>query len=141
MVQELAAANVLLPLGQVFVCAKSLALVPVSAMLLMLKGVVPLLVSVTACAELVDPTFWLPKLTSVGFRLTRGAAVAPAPLSVTDCGLSVAEIGERQGSTARTENAGGKGHVDGAGASRRQSDCCHRGRCWSARSQTHLSRL
>ena len=51
----------------------------------------PLLVSVTACAELVEPTFWLPKLTSVGFRLTRGAAVAPAPLSATDWGLSVAK--------------------------------------------------
>ena len=59
-------------------------------MLLMPRGVVPLFVSVTACAELLDPTFWLPKLTSVGFRLTRGAAVAPVPLSATDCGLSVA---------------------------------------------------
>ena len=55
--QELPAANVLLPLGQVLVCVKSTAFVPVTVMLLMLKGVVPLFVSVTACGLLLDPTF------------------------------------------------------------------------------------
>ena len=59
-------------------------------MLLMLKGVVPLLVSATAWAKLVDPTFWLLKFTLVGFGLTAGAAAAPVPVSATDCGLPAA---------------------------------------------------
>ena len=46
-------------LGQVLVCAKSEALVPVMLMLLMLRASVPLLVRVTAWAALVVPTFWL----------------------------------------------------------------------------------
>ncbi len=42
------------------------------AMLLMLKAAVPVLVSVTVWAVLVVPTFWLPKFTLVGLRLTTG---------------------------------------------------------------------
>ena len=45
--------------GQVLVCAKSEALVPVMLMLLMLRASVPLLVRVTVWAALVVPTFWL----------------------------------------------------------------------------------
>ena len=44
-------------LVQVLVCAKSLAFVPVSAMLLMARVVAPLLVSVVVCAVLVLPMF------------------------------------------------------------------------------------
>ena len=43
--------------GQVLVCAKSPAFVPVSPMLLMLNDEPPLLVSVIGCALLVVPTF------------------------------------------------------------------------------------
>ena len=59
-------------------------------MLLMLKAAVPVLVSVTVCAALVVPTFWFPKLTLVGLRLTLGAGVTPVPLSAALCGLFVA---------------------------------------------------
>ena len=52
-VQDALIANVLGLAGQLLVWAKSLALLPVSAMLLMLNAAVPLLMSVTACAMLV----------------------------------------------------------------------------------------
>ena len=52
-VQEAPAANVLELLGQVLVWAKSPLLVPVKAMLLMVRAALPLLVNVTACAALV----------------------------------------------------------------------------------------
>lgn len=45
-------ARVALLAGQVLVCAKSLAFVPVTAMLEIVSGAVPELVSVTLCAEL-----------------------------------------------------------------------------------------
>ena len=54
---------------QVFVTAKSAALEPVAAMLVMLRALFPLFVRVTACAELVTPT-------------TNGANVKLAPESV-----------------------------------------------------------
>jgi hypothetical protein len=44
-------------LGQVLVWAKSAALVPVMAILVMLSALVPVLVRVTACPVLVVPTF------------------------------------------------------------------------------------
>jgi len=47
MVQAVPAANVLGLMGQVLVCAKSLAFVPVIPILLIVSGAVPLLVSVT----------------------------------------------------------------------------------------------
>ena len=53
MVQEAPAASVLELLGQVLVCAKSPALVPLSPMLLMVRAALPLLVSVTVWAALV----------------------------------------------------------------------------------------
>ena len=120
MVQELPAASVLLPLGQVFVCAKSDAFVPLMVILLILNGVVPLLVSVTACAALADPTFWLPKLTLVGLRLTAGAVAAPVPLRATDCGLLFAVSLKTSVALRAPMSTRGEGHIDGAGATRRQ---------------------
>ena len=55
-VQVPPAARVLELLGQVLVCAKSPALVPLKLMLLMVKAALPLLASVTVCAALVVPT-------------------------------------------------------------------------------------
>ena len=87
-VQEALAASVL---GQLLVWAKSPALVPVSAMLLMVRSALPLLVNVTAWAVLVVLTCWLPKLRLVGLKLTAGAAmVVPEPLKATVCGLPAA---------------------------------------------------
>jgi hypothetical protein len=54
------------------VSAKSLALVPVTARLVMLKVALPVLFSVTVCAELGISTGWLPKARLVGERLTMG---------------------------------------------------------------------
>ena len=56
-VQFAFAASVFGLTGQVFVCAKSPAFVPVSAILLIVRGVVLVLVRVTVCAELVVPIF------------------------------------------------------------------------------------
>ena len=61
------------------------------AMLLMVRVAVPLLVSVTACAALVVPTTWLPKLRLVVERVAAGpVVVAPVPLRLTVCGLPAA---------------------------------------------------
>src|SRR2546421_214298 len=79
MVQEAPAANVLEPLGQVLVWAKSALLVPVRPLLLMVRVALPLLVSVTVWAVLVVLTCWLLKLRLLGLRLTAGAGVV-APL-------------------------------------------------------------
>src|SRR5207237_2751834 len=57
MVQEAPAASVLELLGHVLVWAKSALLVPVRAMLLMVRAAVPLLVNVTVWAVLVVLTF------------------------------------------------------------------------------------
>ena len=57
MVQVAPGASVLELLGQVLVWAKSPALVPVRAILLMVRDPAPLLVSVTVWAALVVPTF------------------------------------------------------------------------------------
>jgi hypothetical protein len=70
-------------LPQVLVSAKSPALVPVIAMPVMLKVVVPTLVRVTVFAGLVVPTATEPKSKLVG----ESFAVVPIPLSVTFCGL------------------------------------------------------
>src|SRR5437660_901588 len=89
MVQEAPAASALQLLGDLLVWAKSPALVPVRAMLLMVRAALPLLVSVTAWAALVVLTCWLPKLRLVGLKLTPGALV-PLPLKATVCGLPLA---------------------------------------------------
>jgi hypothetical protein len=67
---------------QVLVWLKS----PLAAMLLMVSGADPVLVSVTVCATPLVFTNWLPKLRLVGAKDTAGAVV-PVPLSVTVCGL------------------------------------------------------
>ena len=69
--------------------AKSAALVPVIARLLMLNAVLPPLVRVTVWAELVEAIGWFPKEILVGERVTPAAAV-PVPERLTVCGLPVA---------------------------------------------------
>ena len=54
--------------GQLLVWAKS----PPATMLLMVSDAPPLLVSVTACAALVVPTCWLPKVRLLGEKVTAG---------------------------------------------------------------------
>src|SRR5439155_13158254 len=65
-----------------------LALVPVSVMLLMVRGALPVFDSVTVLGALVVFTFCLPKLRLVGDRL----AVGPTPVPDTPavCGLLLA---------------------------------------------------
>jgi hypothetical protein len=81
-------ASVLGLMGQVLVWAKSPLLVPVRPMLLMVKGAVPLLVSVTVLAALVVPVVWFPNARLLGFTVTAGAV--PVPLRPTLSGLSAA---------------------------------------------------
>ncbi len=57
---------------QVFVCAKSLALVPLIAILLIVNEADPLFVTVIVCGELGVPTGTVPKSRLVGFKLTSG---------------------------------------------------------------------
>ena len=74
---------------QVFVCAKSPACAPAMPIALIVSGPVPVLVSVAVLTPLVVDTFWLPKSSAAGARLTMGAV--PLPLSGIVCGLPVAE--------------------------------------------------
>ena len=76
----LAPAATLVP--HVFVWAKSLALVPVTARLVMVSAAFPVLLKVTDCTVLVVPTVWFPKASDVGDRLTAGEAV-PVPDRLT----------------------------------------------------------
>jgi len=59
-------------LPHVVFSAKSLALVPVNARLILLKLALPVLLRVTDCAELVTSMGSLPKARLVGERLTTG---------------------------------------------------------------------
>ena len=62
-IEQLApAASVLGLTGQVLVCAKSPAFVPVTPIELIVIAAEPVLVKVTVCGGLVVPTFWEPKL-------------------------------------------------------------------------------
>ena len=79
-------------LPHVLVWAKSLALLPVRARLVILKVALPVLLRVAICAVLVAPTDWLPKARLVGERPSTGAvpvvAVSlPVPERLTLCGL------------------------------------------------------
>jgi hypothetical protein len=67
--QLLPAASELDGLGQLLVCTKLLAFVPVKPMLLMINGVVPVLLRVAVCAVLVLPELTVPKLRLGGLRL------------------------------------------------------------------------
>ena len=60
-----------------------LALVPVNARRVMLKGRSPVLRRLTSCAVLVLPTGWLPKARLVGERVTAGEPI----LKGGSCGL------------------------------------------------------
>jgi hypothetical protein len=82
------AAKVAGPIGHavapVLVSAKS----PEAAMELIVKGPLPVFVSVTVFAALVVFTNWLPKGRGVGASPTTGdPAAAPVPLREMDCGL------------------------------------------------------
>jgi hypothetical protein len=78
-------------LPQVFVCAKSPLFAPVTAMPVMPRAALPVLVSVTDCDPLVVFNVWLAKVRLEPDRLTVGAAtVVPVPLSVKECGLPAA---------------------------------------------------
>jgi len=66
--------------------AKSPELLPVTVMLVMGKGTLPMFVRVTACAGvLVVLRAWLAKVTVVAVRL--GSEPVPVPVRVTDWGL------------------------------------------------------
>jgi hypothetical protein len=80
LIEQMAPAAKLEP--QVFVCAKSVLLVPVIAMPNMLSVPVPLLVIVTTLAALVAPTNWLPNARDVGDRVTAGATPVPVRAAV-----------------------------------------------------------
>jgi hypothetical protein len=73
-------------LPQVWLCAKSPALVPVITMPLIAKVVVPTFFRITVFARLVAPNPTEPKFKLVG----ESFAVVPIPLSATFCGLPVA---------------------------------------------------
>ncbi len=57
-----------------------------SPILAMVSVALPLLESVTVCAELVVPTDWLPKAIAAGLTLTAGP-FTPVPERLTICGL------------------------------------------------------
>jgi hypothetical protein len=67
----------------VLVCAKS----PDAAMEMIVRGPVPVLVSVTVCAGLVVISAWLPKVRLFGASITAGVGFAPVPVSAIFCGL------------------------------------------------------
>jgi hypothetical protein len=71
----------------VLVSAKSPALVPVTVMLLIVRGPVPVFVSVTVCAALGVFSNWLVKVRVVGASPTAGVGFAPIPVSAMFCGL------------------------------------------------------
>ena len=72
-------------LPQLLDSLKSPLFAPVTAMLVMVKAAVPVLVRVTGCAELVIPRVWLPKVRLVELRLTVGPP--PVPVRFTLCVL------------------------------------------------------
>jgi hypothetical protein len=77
---QLAPAATLEP--QLFVWVKSLALVPESAMLVMLKAALPELVRVRFWAAPVAPTAWPAKVRLEGDRVTAGEVPVPVMLTV-----------------------------------------------------------
>lgn len=70
---------------------KEVALAPPRAMALMVAVTVPVFLTVTICASLVEPTMVLANAMEVGVRVTVGVAeVAPVPVRATVCGVPVA---------------------------------------------------
>ena len=75
----------------VLLSAKSPPLVPVTAILVMLKAALPVFESVIAWAALVVPTFWLANVNEVGDRDAVEVDVeTPEPVRAAVCGLPVA---------------------------------------------------
>jgi hypothetical protein len=70
----------------VLVSAKS----PDAAMELIVRGPVPVFVSVTVSGALVVFSAWLPKVRLVGASVTAGVGIAPVPLSAMFCELVLA---------------------------------------------------
>jgi hypothetical protein len=62
----------------------------VTAKLVILKAILPVLVRVTVCTALVIRTGWLPKAKLVDERLTTGAELVPVPERLTVWGLPTA---------------------------------------------------
>jgi len=69
---------------QLFAKTKEDALAPVTAILVIDKAAVPVLVSVTVCDALVSPTVIEPNARLVGDKVTGGAT--PVPLNAMVCG-------------------------------------------------------
>jgi hypothetical protein len=67
----------------VLVSAKS----PDAAMEMIVRGPVPVFVSVTVCAALIIFSSWLPKVRLVGASVTAGVGFAPVPVNAMFCGL------------------------------------------------------
>ncbi len=84
--EQLAPGATLAP--QVLVCAKSLLLVPVVAMLVMVSAASPAFERVKDLGALEVLTCWFPNERLVGERLTAGAV--PVPVRLTICGLPLA---------------------------------------------------
>ena len=74
---------------QLFANLNADAFVPVTVMLLMTRVALPVLVNVTLCDALVDPTCRLPKDKLVADKDTV-VGVTPVPVSAIDCGEPVA---------------------------------------------------
>jgi hypothetical protein len=74
-------------LPQVWVCTKSPALVPVIAMLLMVKLAVPVLLSVTIFGALVVPINWAEKVRRVGDKVAFGREITVVSLNAMLRGL------------------------------------------------------
>src|SRR6202171_3635396 len=70
---------------------------PDAAMEMIVRGPVPVLVSVSVCAALVVFNVWLPKVRFVGASITAGVGIAPVPLSAMFCGLVLAPSGRTSG--------------------------------------------
>jgi hypothetical protein len=64
---------------QLLLCAKSLGFAPVSAIPLILKAPLPVLLKVTVWAALVAPTAWLPKARLLADIATEGDCTTPVP--------------------------------------------------------------
>src|SRR5947199_2790558 len=90
-VHDAPAATVLGASGQLLVCAKSAAFVPLTPIAVTDSAALPVLVTVAVAAALVVPTAWLGKLRLAGESETAGTGVVvPVPDSGTACGLPAA---------------------------------------------------
>jgi hypothetical protein len=76
--------------GQLFVCAKSPAFVPHSAIEVIVTGRLPVFFSVTICAALEVATVWLANVRAFGLTEIVITGMKPVPLKPTSCGDPVA---------------------------------------------------